>query len=328
MMRSFICFVFFIIYIITQIFGATVANGFYCNSEPMIYNICRKSPDLNCAECETSSSCQCDNIQIYNEGSLKGGSNCQSEAGGRNFCYVSSTSPCEDKVLSGLAATYKGELWFKNDISYSYDACSPDNIQNNITGSESVLYDVKITADILKESNGHNDVQTEPFMFYYDDHNECKEECKERCDKCGAWSYDKLEGICYIHSVNACCAQKTKQIDDYNFVSGYRCPRCSSTKDKCPCSLAELVKGSAGCASTAFANDGKPDYTNPTALLRVDEINTNKDLCACEWRKMKRGCKCIKPICYHRVDNPTGSCKNPTRCRTTIPKSRKPECNT
>ena len=85
-----------------------------------------------------------------------------------------------------------------------------------------------------------------------------------RCDKCGAWSYDKLEGICYIHSVNACCAQKTKQIDDYNFVSGYRCPRCSSTKDKCPCSLAELVKGSAGCASTAFANDGKPDYTNPT----------------------------------------------------------------
>ena len=53
-----------------------------------------------------------------------------------------------------------------------------------VTGSESVLYDVKITADILKESNGHNDVQTEPFMFYYDDHNECKEECKERWANC------------------------------------------------------------------------------------------------------------------------------------------------
>ena len=86
-----------------------------------------------------------------------------------------------------------------------------------------------------------------------------------RCDKCGAWSYDKLEGICYIHSVNACCGQKTKQIDDSNFVSGYRCPRCSSTKDKCPCSLEELVRGPVGCASAAFSNnDGKPEYTNPT----------------------------------------------------------------
>ena len=48
------------------------------------------------------------------------------------FIYFSgSTSPCEDKVVSGLAATYKGELWFKNDIWVSFDACSPDNIQNN-----------------------------------------------------------------------------------------------------------------------------------------------------------------------------------------------------
>ena len=45
--------------------------------------------------------------------------------------FSGSTSPCEDKVVSGLAATYKGELWFKNDISVSFDACSPDNIQNN-----------------------------------------------------------------------------------------------------------------------------------------------------------------------------------------------------
>ena len=45
--------------------------------------------------------------------------------------FSGSTSPCEDKVVSGLAATYKGELWFKNDIWVSFDACSPDNIQNN-----------------------------------------------------------------------------------------------------------------------------------------------------------------------------------------------------
>jgi len=327
MMRSSICFVMFTISIVTQIFGATVTNSFYCNTDPRIYNICRTCPDLN-KDCEMSPRCQCDNIQIYNQGSFKGGSDCQSKAGERNFCYVSSTSPCEDKVVSGLAATYKGELWFKNDISVSFDACSPDNIQNNDTGSESVLYNVKITDDILKESNGHNAVQDEQMKFYYDDHSECQDECKERCDKCGAWSYDKLEGICYIHSVNACCGQKTKQIDDSNFVSGYRCPRCSSTKDKCPCSLQELVRGPVGCASAAFANnDGKPDYTNPTALLEVHEIDTNKDLCACEWREMRRGCKCIKPTCYHKEKNPNGSCKNPTRCRTRIPKSKKPRCN-
>ena len=63
------------------------------------------------------------------------------------------------------------------------------------------------------------------------------------------------------------------------------------------------------------------------ALLEVHEVDTNKDLCACEWREMKRGCKCIKPTCYHEVKNPSGSCKNPTRCRTRIPKSEKPRCN-
>lgn len=45
--------------------------------------------------------------------------------------FSGSTSPCEDKVVSGLAATYKEELWFKNEISVSFDACSPDNVQNN-----------------------------------------------------------------------------------------------------------------------------------------------------------------------------------------------------
>ena len=48
------------------------------------------------------------------------------------------------------------------------------------TGSESILHDVKITDDILNRSNGHNDVQTEQLKFYYDDHSECKDECKER----------------------------------------------------------------------------------------------------------------------------------------------------
>lgn len=68
MMRSCIFFVLFIISIVTQIFGATVNNnGFYCNSNPRIYYICRKCPDLN-QKCETSPRCQCDNIQIYNQG--------------------------------------------------------------------------------------------------------------------------------------------------------------------------------------------------------------------------------------------------------------------
>jgi hypothetical protein len=63
------------------------------------------------------------------------------------------------------------------------------------------------------------------------------------------------------------------------------------------------------------------------ALLEVHEFDTNKDLCACEWRQMRTGWKCIKPICYHEENNSNGSCKNPTRCRTRIPKSKKPRCN-
>ena len=66
-MRSSICFVMFTISIVTQIFGATVTNSFYCNTDPRIYNICRTCPDLN-KDCEMSPRCQCDNIQIYNQG--------------------------------------------------------------------------------------------------------------------------------------------------------------------------------------------------------------------------------------------------------------------
>ena len=44
------------------------------------------------------------------------------------FFFSGSTSPCEDTVVSGLAASYKEDLWFKNDIYVSFDACSRDNI--------------------------------------------------------------------------------------------------------------------------------------------------------------------------------------------------------
>ena len=55
---------------------------------------------------------------------------------------------------------------------------------------------------------------------------------------CGAWSYDKEEGDCFIHNVDACCGQFGKQEKNPNFTSGYSCNICWSTKrdTDCPCS--------------------------------------------------------------------------------------------
>jgi len=218
----------------TIILGATVTNNFYCKTDPSthpIYSICRKCPDLK-NDCETSTRCQCDNIQIRSkpgsEGVLIGGSDCQSMAGSKKYCYVSSTSPCEDKVVSGLAATYE-KLWFKNDISVSFDACSPDNIQNNNTGNEAILEGVKITSD----------TEDEDLIFDFDSSDDCKEECLSRKGDCGSWSFDNSARICYLHTVDSCCGQFGKRKSFPGFTSGYTCKYCWSTKPKtdCPCSI-------------------------------------------------------------------------------------------
>ena len=64
---------------------------------------------------------------------------------------------------------------------------------------------------------------------------------KTRPGLCGAWSFDNAEGKCYLHTVDACCGQFGKQEANPDWISGYVCPHCWSTKGEtdCPCTINE-----------------------------------------------------------------------------------------
>ena len=61
---------------------------------------------------------------------------------------------------------------------------------------------------------------------------------------CGAWSFDKENLECYMHTVESCCGQFGKRETNPNFVSGYVCRDCWSTKagTDCPCGLGERTE--------------------------------------------------------------------------------------
>ena len=62
---------------------------------------------------------------------------------------------------------------------------------------------------------------------------------KYRPGLCGAWSFDNIEGKCYLHTVDGCCGQFGKQEANSDWISGYVCPHCWSTKGNtdCPCNI-------------------------------------------------------------------------------------------
>ena len=60
-----------------------------------------------------------------------------------------------------------------------------------------------------------------------------------RGGKCGSWSFDGSRNLCYLHDSDGCCNQFNKRVPDDNFISGYICPNCWSTKNDCPCSKDE-----------------------------------------------------------------------------------------
>merc|ERR1712241_1196187 len=75
-------------------------EAFYCKKEEGSYEICRRCPDL-AENCEQSPTCQCQNIATFNTitKAFQGGSDCKSDKNG-NWCYTSSSSPCNDKKKS------------------------------------------------------------------------------------------------------------------------------------------------------------------------------------------------------------------------------------
>ena len=85
-----------------------------------------------------------------------------------------------------------------------------------------------------------------------------------RCGICSAWSYDETEELCFMHTADGCCGQKEKQVQKSNWISGYFCVHCWSTKHQCPCSLKDRLKGQNGCKIAQNSGATKPQYNNPT----------------------------------------------------------------
>ena len=60
--------------------------------------------------------------------------------------------------------------------------------------------------------------------------------------KCGSWSFNHNTNLCYLHDIDGCCDQFNKRKKDDNFISGYICSVCWSTKNDCPCNKEEREK--------------------------------------------------------------------------------------
>merc|ERR1712223_729406 len=255
-----------LIFLVNSVYWNSASNqdDFYCQAEPLVYDICRRCNSTT-EDCETSEKCQCDNIQIAGNAKdlykLKGGSDCKtiSSTTGEPWCYVSSTSPCNDKKISRLANT-KNNLWHNNPIYYSYDACKPGIKETFQIGNEKLMEGVKILEDRLK--SGDDDLS-----FYMESYEDCQEECHDRCGICGAWSFDNVEQICYLHTNDACCGQLNKRERNSEFTSGYICPWCSSTRNACPCKLRTRLLGTLGCSIAQSATD--PNYLPPTVSFKT-----------------------------------------------------------
>lgn len=216
----------------------------------------------------------------------------------------------------------------EDDIAKSTEACK--NKEETSLGNELEMIGTKITTNFLQGSkqisydNGTvqwvPDEET-PYMVYAFDSAECMKECTDLCGKCGAWSFDNKLGICFLHTVDACCIQTLKQEPNRNFTSGYYCNQCWSTKGICPCSETERLKNyPAACKGVGEHSSGgatKPEIASPSALLRVDPNGFIPDPCACQNRDSpRRGCRCMKPQCKNPIDNPSGTCEERSRCRS------------
>jgi len=281
------------------------------------YQICRKCPSLE-DDCETSDECQCDHIEIEKKGKrgkpskFVGGSNCQTlDRKKKNWCYVSESSKCDDKKISKSAnnKVKVKDVFQKNKIFFSNDACNNVNssyfdIENGNplpTGNEKFLYGYKILSDDLQYKN-ESSGEFIKLWFDMDSPEDCQYDCEERRGVCGAWSYDFSTQTCYLHNVDACCGQLGKREENQDFVSGYTCTSCWTTKSDCTdfCPLSSRQYD----GQTAFGAGGsRPKHFTATGGLAVRKINNpNADNpCKCRWvrriiRGRPRGFRCKKPL--------------------------------
>ena len=92
---------------------------------------------------------------------------------------------------------------------------------------------------------------------------------------CGAWSFDTVEEVCYIHTVDSCCGQFGKRVQDSEWISGYACHRCWSTLEgtECPCPLEERNV----IPKIAFGAGGRSPLhaTSSVSKLNTEMIQSN-----------------------------------------------------
>jgi len=219
------------------------------------------------------------------------------------FCFVYDISKCGDADYSS-ANERIDKLWLHEDreVYYSYEAC--DEKKQDRVGNEEFLDGVKITKDQMRVIKDNEVDLGEELTFYMNTHQECADECKFRSGLCGAWSFDKNEEECHLHTINVNCGQFGKQASDSNWISGYnQFNPCWSTKNDCPCDVAARQK-KPGTAHAA--GDGS---TPLHASGAVGKVNSNNK-CQCKSFKTRRGrTRCRKPACAK------DGCSDERKCR-------------
>lgn len=214
-------------------------DEYYCQGVYDSYAYCRRCPNAN-GYCEAPRSCQCENIELYNNNPIpnandpdevvgyQGGANCEAYdvKDERSWCYVSEDSICNDKVQSEFGRGLRDE-WFNKNLYWSYNAC--DSSKKVETGNEQFLPETRLTSKNLPDEYGGGG-------FLANTPEECQTECYVRLGKCGSWSFNMNTKICYLHESDACCNQLSKREVANEYMSGYNCPVCWSTRNDCPCS--------------------------------------------------------------------------------------------
>jgi len=286
-------------------------NEWYCQEADQKYQICRKCKTL-VEDCDkvAPKHCKCENLKFdKNDGSFElfgGPETCQTDD---PFCYVSENSNCDDAEYSSVNDRLDNIWLSPPDVYYSYDACKA-SIQDDNIGNEKVLQNTKIVGDQVREVLDNNDLgETLEFWFEGETYQSCQQECRKRAGLCGAWSFDTVEEVCYIHTVDSCCGQFGKRVQNSEWISGYSCHQCWSTMEgtECPCPLEDRNV----IPVIAFGSGGRsPLHATSSGSLTIQIVQGGTNKCKCIKKRTRRNrIRCKKPIC-----NPDG-CNDRRKCR-------------
>merc|ERR1712050_776673 len=269
----------------------------YCKRDKDNYQICHKNID---GIVEPPNQCKCENMK------------CQKDD---PFCFVTGNTNCYDAEYSSVNERITN-MWVKGEgegkeIYYSYEACEAN--QDDDIGNEEVLRGIKITDDRMLEVDDNGILTNQEISFYYDEWEECQDECFRRQGNCGAWSYDDGEGECFLHTIESCCGQFGKRKKDSNWISGYACHKCWSTRrgTDCPCPQKERQEP----PGTAHGAGGRaPLHATSSGSLTVQSVNVARNACKCVPKRTRRGrIRCKKPFCAKPGDNE--GCQDKRKCR-------------